>query len=283
MQHCSFRYTVSGNIGDEMQSLAAEQFLPRLDQRLDRDSLSHAFGPHQHLVIMNGWFTKFSNHWPPAPNVLPVYFGFHITPQPTVIERMLQPDSIAHFQQFAPIGCRDQATMDLLRSVGVDAFVSQCLTLTFPNRAVVPSEGKVFLVDLPQQLRRIVPSDLSRDAVVVSHEVQDIYGESIKFGIARHLMSLYRDQARLVITTRLHCTLPCLAMGIPVIFFANKAEQRVSVAAAVGLQIYPLDASEDQVDWEPISLDISEEKAAIVAGIRQKMCMAESCFAYGGR
>ncbi len=56
MQFCSFSYLVSGNIGDEIQSLAAEQHLPRLDRRLNRGSLSHVSGPHQREVIMNGRF-----------------------------------------------------------------------------------------------------------------------------------------------------------------------------------------------------------------------------------
>jgi len=67
----------------------------------------------------------------------------------------------------------------------------------------LPEYTKVFLVDVPEFLRRIVPDELIHDAVAVSHDVQDIYGEAIKFDIARHLLSLYRDQARLVITTQL--------------------------------------------------------------------------------
>src|SRR5690606_21919923 len=115
----------------------------------------------------------------------------------------------------------------------------KCLTLTFPTRLRAATQRKVLLVDVPEPLRRIVPEELSRGAMPVSHEVQDIYGETIKFDIARHLLSLYRDQARLVITTRLHCTLPCLAMGIPVIFFADTREARVTVAQEVGLTTHP--------------------------------------------
>lgn len=249
MRHCSFKYSVSANVGDEIQSLAAEQHLPRLDGRVDRDSLSSVFGPHKVVVIMNGWFTKFAHHWPPSSNVLPVYFGFHISPHPAIVSRMLSPDSIEHFHRFSPIGCRDLATLDLLAGAGVAGFHSKCLTLTFPTRTVSAIQQKVFLVDVPECLRRIVPDELIHDAVTVSHDVQDIYGEAIKFDIARHLLSLYRDQARLVITTRLHCTLPCLAMGIPVIFFADTREARVTVAQEVGLKTYPLDSRREDVDW----------------------------------
>jgi len=97
---------------------------------------------------------------------------------------------------------------------------------------------------------------------------------SAEVGIARHLLSLYRDQARLVITTRLHCTLPCLAMGIPVIFFADTRESRVTVAQQVGLKTYPLDARREDVDWNPAIHDIEAEKQSIVAALYQKLAAA---------
>jgi len=271
MHHCSFKYSISANVGDEIQSLAAEQHLTRLDGRVERDALNGVFGPHKVLVIMNGWFTKFAHNWPPSPNVLPVYFGFHISPYPSIINRMLSPDSIEHFHRHSPIGCRDRATLELLAGAGVAGFHSKCLTLTFPTRTTSASQRKVFLVDVPEFLRRIVPDELINESVSVSHDVHDGYGETIKFDIARHLLSLYRDQARVVITTRLHCTLPCLAMGIPVIFFADTREARVTVAQEVGLKTYPLDARREGVDWSPAIHDIQSEKQSIVAALNQKL------------
>lgn len=101
---------------------------------------------------------------------------------------------------------------------------------------------------MPEFLRRIVPDELIHDAVTVSHDVQDTYGETIKLDIARHLLSWYRDQARLVITTRLHCALPRLAMGIPVVFFADTREVRVTVSQEVGSKTYPVDSQREDVD-----------------------------------
>ena len=151
MRFCSFNYPISGNIGDEIQSLAAEQHLPRIDLRIDRDSLSQAFSPHRKIVIMNGWFTKFADRWPPAPNILPVYFGFHIAPMGNIVRRMTSNESIAHFKQHEPIGCRDRGTMELLQGAGVKCFLSKCLTLTFPRRSgeAIASGGRVLMVDVP--------------------------------------------------------------------------------------------------------------------------------------
>ena len=107
MLYNAFKYHLSANIGDEIQSLAAEQHLTRLDGRVDRDSLSRVFGPHKVVVIMNGWFTKFAHHWPPSSNVLPVsrlrgtcrgklrrrIFGRHDTPGDSKPRRIFAPNS----------------------------------------------------------------------------------------------------------------------------------------------------------------------------------------------
>jgi len=183
---------------------------------------------------------------------------------------MLSPDSIDHFHQFSPIGCRDLATLDLLAAAGVADFYSKYLTLAFPMRTVSPGQQKAILVDVPEFLRRNVPDELIHESVTVSHDVQDIYGETIKFDIARHLLSWNRDQARLVITTRLHCTLPCLVMGIPVIFFADTRKARVTVSQEVGSKTYPVDSQREDVDWSPAIHDVEAEKQAFVAALREK-------------
>ena len=45
------------NIGDEIQSIAARQFLPRVDVYVERDSLNNVVSDEKIKLIMNGWFT----------------------------------------------------------------------------------------------------------------------------------------------------------------------------------------------------------------------------------
>jgi len=45
------------NIGDEIQSIAARQFLPRVDIYVERDSLNNVVSDEKIKLIMNGWFT----------------------------------------------------------------------------------------------------------------------------------------------------------------------------------------------------------------------------------
>jgi len=45
------------NIGDEIQSIAARQFLPRVDIYVERDSLNNVVSDEKIKLIMDGCFT----------------------------------------------------------------------------------------------------------------------------------------------------------------------------------------------------------------------------------
>jgi hypothetical protein len=65
-----------------------------------------------------------------------------------------------------------------------------------------------------------------------------VYPDEIKTKMARYLLDLYRDEARLVITTKLHCALPCIAFGVPVIFFGDPHSYRLSLLRDLSVMIY---------------------------------------------
>jgi len=74
-----FEYHGLNNLGDQIQSIAAERFLAKIDKRFNRDSLSTAKSSSMHLLIMNGWFSHDpKNCLPTNENILPVFWGFHI-------------------------------------------------------------------------------------------------------------------------------------------------------------------------------------------------------------
>jgi len=219
---------ISANLGDNIQSLAAEQFLPRVDERFNRDALNRASGDSKYLMIMNGWFTTEPESWPPSESIVPVFIGFHISKQKPVQDRLLSEESIAYLKRHEPIGCRDRETERMLSARGVQAYYSKCLTLTFPERESPPENGKIFLVDV--KLEKIpIPEELESRAVQVTHEFPWYHSHEVKASAARDLLDMYRREARLVITTRLHCAIPCAAMGIPVIFFGKKDEYRTAL------------------------------------------------------
>ena len=304
MKYASLSYPECSNLGDQIQSLAAEQYLPTIDQLFPRDSLTSAkpaFPDEKYTLIMNGWFTYGPDKtFPLPPAINPVFFGFYLASVanllPGINKYILSGKGLEYLKLHAPIGCRDKRTRDLLLARGVDAYHSKCLTLTFPTRKVVPKKGKVFLVepgDVP------IPEHLLEEGVSLSHWVKRNVPEEEKRKMAANLLERYRKEARLVITTRLHCAMPCVAMGIPVVFFGDPWNPRISLLREVGLKIHLLPPKRlyhvnkfpllsqilnpiykniymKTIDWNPPSLDIASLKSEMVNRLKAEVARAAS-------
>lgn len=225
------QYLNSYNLGDEIQSIAAKQYLPRIDALIDRDSGKISDDNIGALhTIYNGWF---DGHWakfPLGPHIRPLFVSFHINESDDtkgVSYNYLQKYAIpfvpiasnkVFWQKYEPIGCRDVHTHKLFEANGINSYVSACLTLTLQNDA--PEEeytDEILIVDVqPSQMHRI-PDEIKSRAKYVTHLIKQQYSQSVKLEMAEALLNRYK-RARLVITSRLHALLPRLAYGRPVFF-----------------------------------------------------------------
>lgn len=233
-------YSYSYNVGDQVQSLAAKQFLPRVDYYIDRDNLQDAAKYKEKIkVIMNGWWMSNPANWPPPENIEPLFISFHITTKNNSEALLTSKKSIEYLKKHEPIGCRDYYTRDILISKGVDAYFSGCLTLTLGEtykRAEQPTD-EVYLVDTLYRLRsygplkRFNPLNKARELKTIQRIVApEIYDKTVyvqqdqkeltedeKFKMADNLLKSYSN-AKLVITSRIHCALPSVGIGTPVVF-----------------------------------------------------------------
>jgi hypothetical protein len=218
------------NIGDEIQSLAARRFLPRIDRYVDRDFLNQIDGKEPLKLILNGWFTHRPENWPPAPEIVPLLVSFHITREvlPLNVNRLRATDwltrgvALDYLRCHQPIGCRDPATTDLLEAHGVAAYFSGCLTLTLENRQ--PQRSDVtYCVDVGKAVERYVAERVGGPTVFQSHAVEVTESVEARFRRAELYLERYAT-AKLVVTSRLHCAMPCLAFGTPVVFVTNDPE-----------------------------------------------------------
>ena len=237
-----------GNYGDEIQSVAATHCLPRVNTVIDRNELNQFSSPDKHLLLMNGFFGSGglgADAFPPSNDIVPIYFSFHISNSESSKAFFTSPKCLEHFKKWEPIGCRDRGTKELLGSKGINAFFSKCLTLTFDKRPALRHKGKLFIVDGGSLT---IPEHVLNANVVqrVTHLWKGPYpGHQASMKSAQHLLDLYKHEANGVITSRLHCALPCRAMGIPVIFlpplwFGDYG--RVSIYADVGGKMPPVKA-----------------------------------------
>ena len=272
----------AGNVGDDLQSLAACQHLPvRSTVFVDRDMIHRDVGAGPTALIMNGWFSGNAEAWPPAPSIHPIFVGFHVCGR-------FKPSIARHadyLKAFEPIGVRDAATGQFLESLGIRTETTYCLTLSFPRRERAPVAGRVFTVDAEDIA---IPRSLRRGAVKMTHGMPPL-GPEATLPFAQVLLAMYREQASLVITTRLHTALPCLAMGIPVVFFGSPTDGRTSIVRDIGGTIYDqrlhakslgrgvLGRALDQVDWSPAPLDLSAAKARLAQAVAERMRGIGSC------
>lgn len=235
-------YTGTSNLGDEIQSIAAQQFLPRTDLTVDRDrwtASSSSLGG-ECKIILNGWFTHNPNAWPPPDFLSPCLVSLHITREqygPTATlppsVALVQGDSLAYFKRHQPVGGRDLWTTDLLKRHGVDSYFSGCVTLTLGAANPNEREDYICAVDLRDELYQVLSARTRQPILRLSH--RDASGGTFEERCARasKLLALYAH-ARCVVTTRLHCALPCVAFGTPVLLI-NAISDQYRFTGLIGL------------------------------------------------
>ncbi len=236
------------NVGDYVQAIAARQYLPKIDVYRDREDL-HTYNGDDIKMIMNGWYMHNPSHWPPTDKIDPLFVAMHINS--SVYEQMTSAKSIEYFKKHQPIGCRDKATARLLSEKGVAAYYSGCLTLTLGqtyHRNPEELTDEILFIDplfhyfsvgqmlqAPQKLlsrikrgrvfdfalkNKVFKKTFSEEILKKAKFITQIIPETTvekNFEIADEYLKRLA-KAKLVVTSRIHCALPCLAMGTPVIF-----------------------------------------------------------------
>lgn len=272
------------NMGDYIQSLAQKQFLKHVDCYVERENMDEFKSTEKVNVIMNGWFMRHPDKFPPSEWINPLFVSFHIVPRNA--RKLLKPQVVEYLKKNQPIGARDTGTCELLRKYGVESYFSGCLTLTlglkyysaeksnlvyfvdpyyefgigkghsFPvqlisalyyylqNRKTVSKIYKSFICEFRSPLARIsakldkklmvasfykayvslFSDDVLINARYVTHKVkQNLFnGDDEKLEYAEDLLKKYA-KAKLVVTSRIHCALPCLGIETPVLFVCSDA------------------------------------------------------------
>ncbi len=224
-------YTTS-NLGDFIQSLAARNLLPAVDQYVDREQLDEVCSSNcePFKLILNGWFCHRPDKWPPSSIIRPLLISFHVTnnPEPGSGMRARQefaamPLVLKYLRQNGPVGARDLGTLAWLRSHDIDGYYSGCLTLTL-DRPVAAQEAFIVLNDVPEVVAARVKRKTMRPIIKTTHEDPVTTGAAARLRRAALLVETYA-KASCVVTTRLHGAMPCLAMGTPVLLIDASWDQ----------------------------------------------------------
>ncbi len=218
------------NIGDDIQAYATARFLPRVDYFVDRERIDQFVSDNNEPVamIMNAWYMWAKWHWPPVNCIVPKFVGFHYADH----QLSRQPGSPFKYEflnglggdylkAHGPIGCRDMYTLGQLQELGIDSYFSGCITMTLPQMPETPDKGTyICIVDLEKEVVDKIKEILKDEDIevrVMTHTRErdpDMPWEKRK-EIVEGLLTTYQN-ARCVVTKKLHCSLPCLALGTPV-------------------------------------------------------------------
>lgn len=285
---------VSGwkNIGDYIQSLAAAQYLPQIDEYFDKTADDN--GTEAIKMIMNAWYIWNPEKFPVSKRIIPLPISMHISP--VCAEKLLSLQKVLDwFKKNEPIGCRDKNTEQLLKSKGIKSYFSGCLTLTLGKKYKYRGERKglvfvdpylsgirnelsfldcvkVFLFSfahiktlfvVQKKFRHHVclnrfnwPKKLIYSAIFIktygnlfsleelanadyaTHMVKvgdgtDLQTEEEKMKYAGMLVKKYAS-AKLVVTGRIHCALPCIGVETPVVFTVGHTLEEGSDASSAG-------------------------------------------------
>lgn len=197
-----------------------------------------------------------------SPKIIPVFLGL------SLMCADFKEAELNYLKRFEPIGCRDEYTMTELRKKGIFAYLNGCLTAVFPKVRSKENNHlkKIFCVDVNQALRKYIPNDLLPDCEFISQMVYDIpnAGEC-----AKNYYDRYINEARLIITTRLHCAVPCMAAGIPVVLLKENYSFRFPWLNKL-LPVYT-DNLLEEIDWNPQPVEYEDIKTKILENAKNRI------------
>lgn len=220
-------------------------------ERLDRDFMSASHNAGKTWLVVYGWYMhpQFEHvfDFPFPSNLRPVFLSFHIN-RPEI----LTPPAIDYLKAHGPIGCRDWSTVYLLRDHQVDAFFSGCMTMTlnkiYQNRPrIQPTTPAVALVDVPSKQAAQIPKDGSATETI-TQELDAVRHTGFEENLhqAKNLLNRYRNEFSAVHTSRLHCYLPCRAMGVPVKFVTKPGKENdIRFEGLIGIAQSTFEATRD--------------------------------------
>lgn len=227
------------NIGDDIQTLASMQYLPQVDYLVPRENMYDFKTENDEpvAVIMNGWYMWEKYNWPPAKCIIPRFTSFHYSIHPVDVRKGAPPaDDLfltgvgaKYLNSKAPIGCRDEFTHAYMQKNNIDSYMSGCLTLTLQKREKREVEQPyICLVDVDKPVRELIEQQVKGSGIevkIITHKASHYLTErpswEERVRNAEELLTLYQN-ARCVVTSRLHCALPCVAMETPVALVTDK-------------------------------------------------------------
>lgn len=229
------------NLGDDIQTYAQARFLPRIDYLIDREAIDSFVPDKKEYVatILNAWYQHDLIHFDVSPYIYPKFISMYFL-EFYYYKHLLDNHNLCYFDEsvldkfrkFAPIGVRDMHTKELFDELDIPNYFSGCLTLTLEKFEGLLKEDYIYAVGLNDDELAKLKKMTKREVRVFQQDYdepifKDETWETRKKRVEEILMEY--QKAHMVITTKLHCTLPCIALETPVLLlYQDKHEGRMA-------------------------------------------------------
>lgn len=263
MRYANFAHNgkTINSIGDQMQILAIDYLYEKMGISLNeviyinKDDLRFYDGEEVILPVafplfdyceggLQNWFSK---------KIKPIFLGH------TIFKDSLSNEEVIFYRKHEPIGCRDERMYNTLSKYGINCYLMGCMTAIFAKRNTSIQTKKIFLVDSPDSLEPYIPEDLKPYISRYTHFVKG--NHDIK-KIAKERYDFYKQEASLIVTSLLHCAVPCIAAGIPTIITKSNFSYRFAWLESLS-KIY-LEQDFENIDWDIKAIDYEEHKELLV-------------------
>lgn len=251
------------NIGDPIQSIALQQLYHEMNVpnddiiKINLNEIASYEGDYVLLPMLGIAIGSEFSPLPLSPKIIPLFISSHF------IASELSPEAVNYLKTYEPIGCRDEYSLNTMRKYGISAFLSGCITTIFNRRSKVNPEN-IYLVDIPKSLDNYLPSNIKKHAIRKTHLLplkNDVMTTDIAerlFMLSEERLNEYKQSAKLVISSRMHALVPCMAMGIPVIAAFENISNRFSWLDKY-IHLYTEDEFKS-IDWNPLPIEYENTK-----------------------
>ena len=215
----------SVNIGDEIQSLAASRFLPKVNDFVPREQINNYVSPSKNKIklIMNAWWMWQPENFLPSSFIDPLLISMHINE--SIRDTFLNNQVKDYLTKYGPVGCRDLDTCNWLIENGVPAYFSSCLTITLQRSNKSPRKDYILCVNESAKTIKYIRSKTDRPVYNITKNQSPYYTFKQRFELAKIYLRLIND-AHCIVSHNVHTCLPALGLGTPVLRVVTDSENQ---------------------------------------------------------
>lgn len=268
------------NIGDYVQSYGVENAYRECGIAekdivyCEKHGLNQINRADKICIVMNNVYSGYGvegplNSFPTPQFVVPIFIGFNCHDE-TLIKEQAE-----YFKKWQPIGCRDEKTRNIFRMQGIEAFLTGCSSILFPRRKEEVKRNKIYCVDIEDGIKEYLPQNYMAHLVMKTQNLDlkkyknKMNDNMFFYKLGKKMLAEYSDNAKMVITSKLHCVAPCMAMGIPVVLAKNNIDFRFGWID----KFIPLYSKEDynDIDWKGTKADVEYAKKLLMNVYREEI------------